>query len=149
MKNHMRHAIAICAAIMLGGSATAQPAGPKTLTGTGGGAGYWQGYNTASQVPGQRIPTAFVLNQSGSQVTGGYVTATGVYGTAQGSFSGNTGTLTWTNTTPQCPGNYTNNYTLSGDIIYWTYTGKDCLGNESGSGWAQRVPISIAVAPAQ
>lgn len=105
-------------------------------------AGYWQGTNTASQLPGRKIPVAFVLNQSGSSVTGGYVAASGVYGDGSGSFSGTQGTMTWTNSTPSCPGTYTNSYALVGNVLSWTYKGDDCLGPETGSGQAVRIPIT-------
>ena len=105
-------------------------------------AGYYRGINTASQLPGAKVPVSLVINQKGPAVTGGYVAASGVYGTGAGSFSGAQGTMTWTNSTPSCPGTYTNSYTLVGTTLSWTYTGQDCLGPETGSGTAVRVPIT-------
>ncbi len=120
---------------------------PKALPlGSGPVAGYYQGTNTASQLPGAKVPVALVINQAGTGVTGGYVAASGVYGTGTGTFSGNQGTMTWTNSTPSCPGTYTNTYKLSGATLSWTYTGKDCLGAETGSGTAVRVPITHGAA---
>jgi hypothetical protein len=135
--------ISVAAGIILVGSAVvgAQVARPTAhVSGAGASAavGYWQGTNTASQLPGRVFPTTMVLNP-GRNVTGGFVTGSGVYGSGTGTFNGNTGTMTWTNATPQCPGTYTNTYQVSGDTISWTYSGQDCLGPETGTGQATRV----------
>jgi hypothetical protein len=136
--------VVLAAGTMLAGGMALAVQRPQTasLLGSGSASGYWQGYNTASQLPGRRIPTAFVFNQSGNRVSGGYVTASGVYGTGTGSFNASIGSVTWTNTSPQCPGTYTNSYQVTGNTIRWTYSGHDCLGAETGSGSATRVPIS-------
>jgi hypothetical protein len=134
----------LIAASLVAAAAGAFAAQPASLFGSGRAAGYWQGYNTASQIPGRRFPTSFVLNQSGNNVTGGFVTASGVYGTGTGTVSGSTATIVWTNTSPQCPGTYRNSYTIMGSTMTWTYTGQDCLGTESGSGRATRVPPAPA-----
>lgn len=132
---------------VLAGAGAGAAAETKALpVGAGLVAGYYQGVNTASQLPGAKVPVALVLNQAGPVVTGGYVAASGVYGTGTGTFSGDQGTMTWTNTTPGCPGTYTNTYKLSGETLSWTYTGKDCLGAETGSGTAVRVPITDGAA---
>jgi len=133
--------------LVIGAADASVAAESKALpVGAGAVAGYYQGVNTASQLPGARVPVALVLNQSGTAVTGGYVAASGVYGDGVGSFTGNQGTVTWTNTTPSCPGSYTNTYKLNGATLSWTYTGQDCLGPETGSGTAVRVPITYGSA---
>ncbi|MBP2297218.1 hypothetical protein [Azospirillum rugosum] len=103
--------------------------------------GYWSGTNTASQVPGKTANVTFFLRQQrDGTVIGGYVASTGVYGTGTGKFSGNTGTMSWINTSPYCVGEYSNTYTIAADgSLSWTYNGKDCLGDETGSGTAKPV----------
>jgi hypothetical protein len=137
------HAALIGAAVAAAVGTVGYAAQPASLFGNGRAAGYWQGYNTASQVPGRRFPTSFVLNQSGNAVTGGFVTASGVYGSGTGTVSGSTATMVWTNTSPQCPGTYRNRYRITGNTMTWTYSGEDCLGKESGSGHATRVPSVV------
>jgi hypothetical protein len=134
------HSALAAATVAAAAASVGYAAQPASLFGSGRAAGYWQGSNTASQVPGRRFPTSFVLNQSGNAVTGGFVTASGVYGTGTGTVSGSTATIVWTNTSPQCPGTYRNSYRITGSTMTWTYSGRDCLGDESGSGQATRVP---------
>jgi hypothetical protein len=133
----------LTAALVVAATAAAgYAARPASLIGSGSAAGYWQGYNTASQIPGRRFPTSLVLNQSGNAITGGFVTASGVYGNGTGTITGSSATITWTNTTPQCPGTYRNSYHIVGNVMSWTYNGHDCLGSESGSGRATRAPAT-------
>lgn len=108
------------------------------LLGAGPISGYWQGTYTASQIPHQSFPITLVFHQSGRIVTGGFVTSTGVYGSGTGSVSGSSVTITWRNSTPQCPGRYQGTYRISGNTMTWSYTGRDCLGVERGSGSASR-----------
>jgi hypothetical protein len=108
------------------------------LLGSGSMSGYWTGTYNASQVPNQNFAVSLVFHQSGSSVTGGFVTASGVYGRGSGRVTGSTAIVSWINTTPQCPGRYQATYQISGNTLTWTYRGRDCLGTESGSGSATR-----------
>jgi len=100
--------------------------------------GKWVGLNYASQVEG---PSKVKLNlsQVGQNITGIYLASTGVAGKGKGSMTGNnTFHIDWVNTTKSCPGQYSNDYTINGDKIKWIFTGKDCLGKETGHGHAKR-----------
>jgi hypothetical protein len=100
--------------------------------------GVWQGVNYTSKVPGPHKVVLSLL-QNGSAVSGNYWVATGVYGTGQGQITGpKTMTISWTNTSPNCPGTYQNSYVVSGNVMTWTFTGDDCLGPEVGKGNAKR-----------
>lgn len=100
--------------------------------------GVWQGVNYTSQVPGPH-KVVLTLNQAGTAVVGAFWVDTGVSGTGQGQITGpNSMTMSWTNTTPQCPGSYQNSYQVTGSSMTWTFTGQDCLGQEQGKGNAKR-----------
>jgi hypothetical protein len=100
--------------------------------------GVWQGVNYASKVPGPH-KVVLTFNQSGPAVIGSFWVATGVYGVGQGQITGpNSMTMSWTNTSPSCQGNYQNSYVVSGNAMTWTFTGQDCLGPEQGKGAAKR-----------
>jgi hypothetical protein len=49
--------------------------------------------------------------------------------------------MSWTNTSPNCAGNYQNSYIVSGNSMKWTFTGQDCLGREQGNGTAKRTVV--------
>lgn len=98
--------------------------------------GVWEGTNYASKVSGP-AKVILILGQDGSAVQGAYSASTGVFGFGQGTVSGSTMTIQWTNRS-QCKGTYTTNYQLSGNSMTWTFTGQDCLGDEQGYGNATR-----------
>ncbi len=100
--------------------------------------GNWVGVNYASKVKG---PSKVNINftQTGNTITGDYWAETGVAGKGQGKMTGNTTFhMDWINTTTSCPGTYSNEYTINGNQITWVFTGKDCLGEEKGHGYAYR-----------
>ena len=101
-------------------------------------AGVWQGVYYTSQSPGAHKVT-LSISQSGPLIYGFFWAAPGVYGTGTGQITGiNTIEIFWTNTPPNCTGNYQNQYTISGNRLTWTFTGLDCLGRETGYGSARR-----------
>lgn len=134
MLTRLQHiaAAAVIVGLTLGVGATAKA---QMLNVTG----VWQGVNYTSQVPGPH-KVVLSLSQTGQQVIGYYWVSTGVYGTGQGLItSPNSMTMTWTNTSPDCPGTYNNLYIVTGNKMTWSFTGNDCLGIETGYGNATRL----------
>ena len=121
---------AICAALLV------SPAQAQGYTGS------YVGTYTASKLPGQQITIWLYFRQSHpTTMTGSYNTGSGVSGICQGPVSGNVANLICRNVTPSCPGTYRGRYTFSSTGVTWTYSGRDCLGNETGAGAANRLPF--------
>ena len=100
--------------------------------------GAYVGSYTASAAPGpHRVKLNFT--QTGSAMTGNYVTSTGVGGLCNGFLVGNVAQMFCYNTTPSCYGDYQGPYTFSPAGVTWTYTGLDCLGVEQGAGKAVKI----------
>lgn len=99
--------------------------------------GTWKGKNYADKV-GEPAEVELTLKQSGTKVTGTYKMSTGVSGPGVGDISGDRMTIVWTNT-QGCPGHYENDYYLEEGMMYWKFTGVDCLGREEGLGYAKKV----------
>ena len=101
--------------------------------------GVYVGTYTATQVPGE-IQIVLVFRQSGTTLDGQYHTASGVDGVGHGILSNGTANMDWTNTTQSCPGTSPGTtqgpYTFANQAVTWTYSGKDCVGDESGAGKA-------------
>jgi hypothetical protein len=107
--------------------------------------GTWEGINYTSQVSGQRGMKLF-LTQKGKTVSGSYSGKTGVIGKGMGLVSGLYMEIQWENTPrpndkKKCEGKYKNRYLISEDQtqLVWVFTGKDCLGEEKGYGYATKV----------
>jgi hypothetical protein len=100
--------------------------------------GTYVGTYTASLAPGiNRITTQF--QQSGSNIASTYQTSTGVSGVGSGTISGNVGSMTWQNTSPNCPGAFQGTYVFDSDKVTFSANGQDCLGVEVIKGEARRV----------
>lgn len=99
--------------------------------------GVWEGVNYTNQIPGPHV-VQLVLRQEGNKVTGSYRISTGASGTGEGTVSGSSMEIFWKNTPPSCPGEYRNKYLISEDQIMWKFSGKDCLGQEEGHGYAAK-----------
>jgi len=100
--------------------------------------GNWVGVNYASQVSGPSKVKLY-LTQVGKNITGTYWAATGVAGNGKGVMTGsNTFHMNWVNTTKSCPGKYSDDYIINKNQLTWTFTGRDCLGKETGHGYAKR-----------
>jgi hypothetical protein len=67
-----------------------------------------------------------------------YATSSGVAGSCNGTVSSNVAIMTCRNSTASCPGTYRDRYVFSGNVVTWTYSGRDCLGNETGKGTATK-----------
>jgi hypothetical protein len=81
----------------------------------------------------------FSNSLSGSTISVAYQTSSGVQGTGTGVLNESTceAKISYSNTTPSCPGTYSGNYTYSATEVTWTYSGEDCWGTLSGEGTAQ------------
>jgi len=76
--------------------------------------GTYVGTYTVSLAPGiNRITTQF--QQSGSNIASTYQTSTGVSGVGSGTISGNVGSMTWQNTSPNCPGAFQGTYVFDSE----------------------------------
>ena len=110
----------------------------KAATAFGDNSGNYVGTYTASLAPGiNRITTQF--QQSGSNIASTYQTSTGVSGVGSGTISGNVGSMTWQNTSPNCPGAFQGTYVFDSDKVTFSANGQDCLGVEVIKGEARRV----------
>ena len=104
--------------------------------------GNYAGTYTASRLPGQTLKIGILFKQLNQHVMiASYTTSSGVAGTCNGIVNGNVATMTCRNSTPSCPGVYRDRYTFSGDMVTWIYTGRDCLGTETGKGTATKMPF--------
>jgi hypothetical protein len=102
--------------------------------------GNYVGTYTASKLPGQTLHIGLYFHQTQpSLMLAAYATSSGVAGQCTGPVQGNKAYLTCINTTPSCKGTYRGTYVFSGDNVTWTYSGTDCLGNETGKGMASKV----------
>lgn len=123
--------LAVCLTSPFGAGATAQ-----------GYTGNYKGTYTASQLPGQTLNIGIFFRQLNQNVMmASYVTSSGVAGICNGLVKGNVATMTCSNTTPSCKGTYRDRYVFSGNGVTWVYTGRDCLGVETGKGTASKQPF--------
>jgi hypothetical protein len=107
-------------------------------------AGTYVGTYTGTHAPGEnRI--VIDIKHVGSSLTSSYETGTGVRGVSNGNISGNVGTTTTQNTSPNCPGTFQNSYIFypQTHTLTWTFSGDDCLGHEEGQGQATRQTINL------
>jgi hypothetical protein len=105
--------------------------------------GRWTG--NESTTDGYEESITFNLSQTGFNVTGTFETDY-ESGAFVGSFTVDGALLnfTLTETTPDCPGNFTGTATLNGDAMTFNYFGADCEDNFGASGSAQRVHLCTA-----
>lgn len=119
------------------------------LASLSGGGVFAQGYSgnyvgtyTASKLPGQNLQIGLYFKQlQPTFMIGAYATGSGVAGNCSGIVRGNVATLTCSNSTPSCKGVYRGRYTFSSTGVTWTYAGRDCLGDETGKGMAEKLPF--------
>jgi hypothetical protein len=102
--------------------------------------GNYTGTYTASQLPGQTLKIGILFKQlTQHTMIASYATSSGVAGGCNGTVSGNIATMICRNSTPNCPGTYRDRYTFTDTTVTWVYSGKDCLGNETGTGTATKL----------
>lgn len=101
--------------------------------------GVYVGTYTASKLPGETLHIVLTFYQAGTSLRGHYTTSSGVAGDGWGVLSNSTAQMAWQNTTRSCPGTYQGTYHFAEPTVTWTYSGKDCLGDEKGKGQAKQV----------
>lgn len=101
--------------------------------------GTWDGSFASELVAPTDI--TMILSQTGASLSGTWSAANGATGTATGTISGTMGTFTLTETTPNCSGTFRGHAAvLTGTtyLMFFSFSGSDCLGNARGSGFVGR-----------
>jgi hypothetical protein len=100
-------------------------------------AGTWSGVYKSNQALDTKV--VLMLQQSGTTVTGTYLTAAGTQGVIYGSVDASgAGKLSADQKTPTCPGHFDMDIKLQGSQLAFEFKGQHCAGLENGSGRASR-----------
>lgn len=84
-----------------------------------------------------------ILTQNAASLGGTWSAANGATGTVTGTISGTMGTFTLTETTPSCAGTFRGHalvLTGTADVLFFAFSGSDCLGSARGNGLVGRTP---------
>ncbi len=127
----------VCAGASLGTPAQKSfPPTPEAAPGVPNFSGTWKGTYSSNVVPPTDV--TLIFQQRGATVTGTYLAKNGAQGLMYGT-SVATGTrLQAIQTAPKCTGVFSMPITVVGTNLSWSFIGGDCLGNENGTGAAQR-----------
>ncbi len=121
-------ALAWCSTLMIVTACGGDSSGPAVINLSGTFSG------TISAVGFPAGTATFTLTQSGTSVTGSWVTSLGSAGTGSGNLSGTTLSITLNQTNP-CAGTFTGTATVqnAGNRLSGSFSGSDCNGSGSGT----------------
>lgn len=112
------------------------PAPPEAAAGVPDFTGTWVGRYSSNVVPPTDV--TLIFQQRGATVTGTYLAANGAQGVMYGIAALQQTPLQAEQKTPTCLGAFAMPSQVQGNTMTWKFIGKDCLGDENGTGSATR-----------